>query len=64
MTFVTLRDGESQDRLAARFRRAVDAAGVLAEHRRKARFTPAHEVEREKRRRARQRAARAREAAR
>jgi ribosomal protein S21 len=64
MTFVTLRDGETFAQLMLRFKRGVEAGGVLREARRKARFTPRHELEREKRRRARQRTKRAREAGR
>ena len=58
MTFVTLRDGETFDQLARRFRKAVDLSGLLADHRRQQHFTPNHELRREKLRRARQRAAR------
>ena len=59
MTHVTARPGESFDGLLGRFRRAVQGGGVLAEYRRKQRFTPAHELRREKLRRARRRQQRA-----
>ena len=56
MTYVIARPGESFDALLLRFRRAMEAAGVLREYRARMRFTPNHERRREQLRRARRRA--------
>ncbi|MGB6896119.1 MAG: 30S ribosomal protein S21 [Dehalococcoidia bacterium] len=62
--FVELKDGESQERLLARFRQAVQRDGILREARRKRHFVSKSEARRLARakaaRRARKRADRAR----
>ena len=45
---VTARDGESFEDLFRRFKRGVEAAGILRDYRRKQRFKPAHEERRDK----------------
>ena len=45
---VSARPGESFEELFRRFKRAVEAGGILREYRRKQRFTPAHEERRDK----------------
>ena len=52
---VTLRDGESFEELFRRFKRGVESAGILRDHRRSLRFVPAHELRRDKIRAARRR---------
>jgi ribosomal protein S21 len=56
--FVRLRRGETFEELYRRFKRGMDLSGILRDHRRQRRFTPNHELAREKRRKARRRAAR------
>ena len=48
MTAVVAREGESFDELFRRFKRGVEAAGILRDYRRKLRFMPAHEERRQK----------------
>ena len=59
MTFVYAVPGEPFEQLYRRFKRGVEAGGIIREARRKSRFVPAHEERHEKIRRARQRARRA-----
>ena len=42
------REGESFEELFRRFKRAVEAGGIIREFRRKQRFRPAHEERRDK----------------
>jgi ribosomal protein S21 len=58
--YVIAREGELFEELMRRFKRGVEAAGVLREFRRKQRFTPAHELRREKIRAAQRKRRRAR----
>ena len=58
--FVIAEPGEPFEALFRRFKRGVEAAGILGDYRRAQRFIPAHEERREKLRRARRRLARAR----
>ena len=44
--FVVLRDGEGFEELYRRFKRGVEAAGILREYRRRRHFQPAHELRR------------------
>ncbi len=53
--FVTAREGETFESLYRRFKRGIDTSGVLGEYRRAQRFVPAHEQERDKRRKAERR---------
>jgi ribosomal protein S21 len=46
--FVQARSGESFEELYRRFKRGIEASGLLREYRRKQRFIPAHEERREK----------------
>jgi ribosomal protein S21 len=46
--FVQARPGESFEELYRRFKRGIEASGLLREYRRKQRFIPAHEERREK----------------
>ena len=46
--FVNAREGESFEDLYRRFKRGVEASGILREYRRKQRFKPAHEERRDK----------------
>ncbi len=46
--YVTGRDGESSEELYRRFKRGIEASGLLREYRQKQRFKPAHEVRRDK----------------
>lgn len=46
--FVQAREGESFEELYRRFKRGLEASGILREYRRKQRFKPAHEVRRDK----------------
>ena len=46
--FVTARPGEPFEELYRRFKRGMEASGILREYRRKQRFTPNHELRREK----------------
>ena len=45
---VSLREGESFEELFRRFKRAMEASGVLRDFRRKQRFKPAHKERRDK----------------
>ncbi len=45
---VSAREGESFEELFRRFKRGMEASGILREFRRKQRFKPAHEVRRDK----------------
>ena len=40
---VSAREGESFEELFRRFKRAVEASGILRDYRRRQRFRPAHE---------------------
>ena len=57
---VTSREGESFEELFRRFKRGVEAAGILRDFRRKQRFKPAHEERRDKIRAAQRKRRRAR----
>jgi ribosomal protein S21 len=57
---VNARQGESFEELYRRFKREIEASGVLREYRRKQRFVPAHEERRDKIRSAARKLARAR----
>jgi ribosomal protein S21 len=46
--YVTAREGEPFEELYRRFKRGLEASGILREYRRKQRFKPAHEVRRDK----------------
>ena len=46
--FVNARSGESFEELYGRFKRGLEASGLLREYRRKQRFKPAHEERRDK----------------
>ncbi len=46
--FVSARPGEPFEELYRRFKRGIEGSGLLREYRRKQRFTPAHELRREK----------------
>jgi ribosomal protein S21 len=58
--YVVAREGEPFEELFRRFKRGIEASGVLREFRRKQRFTPAHEQRREKIRAAQRKLRRAR----
>jgi ribosomal protein S21 len=58
--FVKARDGEPFEELHRRFKRGMEASGILREYRRKQRFRPAHEERRDKIRSAARKLARAR----
>ena len=58
--YVVAREGEPFEELYRRFKRGMEASGVLREYRRKQRFTPAHELRRDKIRKAARNRARAR----
>ena len=45
---VSAREGETFEELFRRFKRGVEAAGILRDYRRKQRFKPAHEERRDK----------------
>ena len=45
---VSAREGESFEELYRRFKRAMEAGGIIREFRRKQRFRPAHEERRDK----------------
>jgi len=55
--FVQARPGEPFEELYRRFKRGVEASGLLREYRTKQRFIPAHEQRLEKIRKAKRRAA-------
>ena len=57
---VAARVGESFEELFRRFKRGVEAAGILRDFRRKQRFKPAHEERRDKIRAAQRKRRRAR----
>lgn len=57
---VTSREGEPFEELFRRFKRGVEAAGILRDYRRKQRFKPAHEERRDKIRAAQRKRRRAR----
>ena len=46
--YVTAREGKSFEELYRRFKRGIEASGLLREYRRKQRFIPAHEARRDK----------------
>jgi ribosomal protein S21 len=46
--YVTAREGESFEELYRRFKRGMEASGIIREYRSKQRFKPAHEVRRDK----------------
>ena len=46
--FVNAREGEPFEELYRRFKRGMEASGILRAYRRKQRFTPAHEERRDK----------------
>jgi ribosomal protein S21 len=46
--YVIAREGEPFEELYRRFKRGMEASGVLREYRRKQRFKPAHEERRDK----------------
>ena len=50
--YVTAREGEPFEELYRRFKRGMEASGILREYRRKQRFTPEHELRRDKIRKA------------
>jgi ribosomal protein S21 len=57
---VVAREGETFEELFRRFKRGVEAAGILRDYRRKQRFKPAHEERRDKIRAAQRKRRRAR----
>ncbi len=57
--FVTAREGEPFEELYRRFKRGMEGSGLLREYRRKQRFTPNHELRRDKIRKAARTKARA-----
>ncbi len=46
--FVTARPGEPFEELYRRFKRGMEASGIIREYRRKQRFEPNHELRRRK----------------
>jgi ribosomal protein S21 len=58
--FVKAREGESFEELYRRFKRGIEASGLLREYRSKQRFKPAHEERRDKIRAAQRKLRRAR----
>ena len=60
--YVTAREGESFEELYRRFKRGIEASGLLREYRQKQRFKPAHEERRDKIRAAQRKLRRARRA--
>ena len=58
--FVTTRPGEPFEELYRRFKRGMENSGILREYRRKQRFTPNHELRRQKIKAANRKRARAR----
>ncbi len=58
--YVTRREGEAFEELYRRFKRGMEGSGILREYRRKQRFTPNHELRREKIRKAARNRARSR----
>ncbi len=59
--FVKAREGEPFEELYRRFKRGMEASGILREYRRKQRFTPNHELRRDKIRKANRNRAKARQ---
>jgi ribosomal protein S21 len=57
---VQAREGEPFEELYRRFKRGMEASGILREYRKKQRFTPAHEERRDKIRAAKRKLSRAR----
>ena len=57
--YVTAREGEPFEGLYRRFKRGMEASGILREYRRKQRFVPEHELRRDKIRKAARNRARA-----
>ena len=57
--YVNAREGEPFEELWRRFKRGLEASGILREYRSKQRFKPAHEVRRDKIRAAARKRARA-----
>ena len=60
--YVTAREGESFEELYRRFKRGIEASGLLREYRQKQRFKPTHEVRRDKIRAAQRKLRKARRA--
>ncbi|MFN8632307.1 MAG: 30S ribosomal protein S21 [Chloroflexota bacterium] len=58
--YVVAREGETFEELFRRFKRGIEAAGILRDYRRKQRFKPAHEERRDKIRAAQRKRRRAR----
>ena len=58
--YVVAREGEAFEELFRRFKRGIEAAGILRDYRRKQRFKPAHEERRDKIRAAQRKRRRAR----
>jgi small subunit ribosomal protein S21 len=56
--FVNVREGESFEELYRRFKRGLEASGLLREYRKKQYFKPAHEERRDKIRAAQRKARR------
>ena len=46
--YVTAREGEPFEELFRRYRRGMEASGIIREYRRKQRFEPNHELRRRK----------------
>ena len=46
--YVNAREGEPFEELYRRFKRGMEGSGILREYRRKQRFTPNHELRRQK----------------
>ena len=46
--YVTAREGEPFEELYRRFKRGMEASGIIREYRRKQRFEPNHELRRRK----------------
>jgi ribosomal protein S21 len=46
--YVTAREGEPFEELYRRFKRGIEASGLLREYRQKQRFKPNHELRRDK----------------
>ena len=58
--YVVAREGETFEELFRRFKRGIEAAGILRDYRRKQRLKPAHEERRDKIRAAQRKRRRAR----
>ncbi len=59
--YVTARPNETFEELYRRFKRGMEGSGILREYRRKQRFTPNHELRRDKIRKANRNRAKARQ---